>query len=82
VYLAVIMTALLLAVMFRFGLLAGAVGLLTHAVLESAPLGMGMGSWSTSRTLLVLALVFGVGLYGFARSLGGRSPIRDPLAEG
>ena len=79
---AVIITALLMSVMFRFGLLAGATALLTHATLESVPLGMGLGSWPTSRTLLVLALVFGVGLYGFTRSLGGRSAIRDPLAEG
>ena len=79
---AVIVTVLLLTVMFRFGLLAGAAALLTHATLESAPLGMGLGSWPTSRTLLVLALVFGVGLYGFGRALGGRSPIRDLLAEG
>jgi hypothetical protein len=79
---AVIVTALLLAVMFRFGLLAGSVGLLAHAMLESAPIGMGLGSWPTSRTLLVLGLVFGVGLFGFARSLGGRSAFRDLLAEG
>jgi len=76
---AVIVTALLLAVMFRFGLLAGAVALLVHATLESAPLGMGLGSWPTSRTLLVLGLVFGVGVFGFAQSLGGRTAIRDPL---
>ena len=79
---AAIITALLLAVMFRFGLLAGGVALLTHATLESAPLGMGLGSWPTNRTLLVLVLVFGVGLYGFVRSLGGRSAIRDLLPEG
>jgi serine/threonine-protein kinase len=79
---AAIVTALLLVVMFRFGLLAGAVALLTHAALESAPLGMGLGSWPASRTLLVLAIVFGVGLYGFVRSLGGRSAIRDLLPAG
>ena len=79
---AVIITALLLFVMFRFGLLAGGTALLTHAMLESAPIGMGLGSWPTSCTLVVLALVFGVGLYGFARSLGGHSGIRDLLGEG
>jgi protein kinase-like protein len=79
---ALLVTALLLAVMFRFGLLAGGVALLTHATLESAPLGMGLGSWPTGRTLLVLALVFGVGLYGFVRSLGGRPAFRDLIPEG
>ena len=79
---AVIITALLLAVMFRFGLLAGAVALLTHAWLESAPLGMGLGAWPASRTLLVLGLVFGIGFFGFMRSLGGRSAIRDLPPEG
>jgi len=79
---AVLVTALLLVVMFRFGLLAGGVALITHAMLESAPLGLSLGSWPTGRILLVLVLVFGVGLFGFTRSLGGRSPIRDPLAEG
>jgi hypothetical protein len=78
---AVVIAALLLAVMFRFGLLAAGVALVTHALLESAPLGMGLGAWPTSRTTTVLAITLGIGLYGFARSLGGRAAIRDVLAE-
>jgi serine/threonine-protein kinase len=79
---ALFVTALLLVTLFRFGLLAGAVALLTHAMLELAPIGMSLGSWTTSRMMLVLALVLGLGLFGFTRSLGGRLAIREPLAEG
>jgi hypothetical protein len=78
---AIIITALLLAVLFRLGLLAGTVALLVHAALESAPLGMGLGAWPTGSVALVPALVLGFGLYGFTRALGGRAAIRDPLAN-
>ena len=79
--LAIVSTLLLMFVLMRFGLLAAGIGVLTNTVLQSAPLGMGLGSWPASRTVLVLAIVLGVGLYGFARSLGGRPAISDVLAE-
>jgi hypothetical protein len=72
---------LLLLVMMRFGLLAAVTGMLVHSTLQSAPLGMGLGAWPTSRTVLALVLVLGAGVYGFARSLGGRPALRDVLAE-
>jgi hypothetical protein len=68
--------------MMRFGLLAAAVGIVTHTLLQSAPLGMGLDSWPASRTWLVLAIVLAVGLHGFRHSLGGRGAIQDVLAEG
>src|SRR5262249_16850516 len=64
---ALFVAALLVTTMFRFGLLAGGVALLSHATLESAPLGMGLGAWPTRCTVLVVLLVFGVGVYGFTR---------------
>jgi len=41
----------------------------------------GAGVVATSRTVLVVVLVAGVGVYGFIRSLAGRPAIRDVLAE-
>lgn len=79
--LAVGSTLILFLVMFRFGLLAAATALVAHTLLESAPLGMGMGSWQASRTVLVLVIVLGVGLYGFSRSLERRGALRDVLAQ-
>jgi hypothetical protein len=69
----------LLWVMLRFGLLPAAIGLLTHTVLQTAPLGMGLGSWQSTPTLLVLALVMGVGVYGFGRSLEQRGAIAEVI---
>ena len=36
-----------------------------------------MNAWPLSRTLVVLALIAGVGVYGFVRSLGGRAAFRE-----
>ena len=82
VAMAAVWTLLLLVVMMRFGLLAAMTGMLIHATLQAAPLGMGLGSWPTSCTVLALLVVLGVGAYGFVRSLGGRPALRDVLAEG
>jgi hypothetical protein len=48
-------------------------------VLQTAPLGMGLGSWQSTPTLLVLALVMGVGVYGFGRSLEQRGAIAEVI---
>ncbi len=77
--LAFVSTLAVLFVFLRFGLLASAVGVLMHATLQSTPLGMGMGSWPTSRTVLILALVLAIGMYGFVRSMGGRPVFRDVI---
>jgi hypothetical protein len=79
---AALSTLLALAVMLRFSLLAAGVGLLIHATLESAALGMPMSSWSGQPALIVLLLVLAVGLHGFLHSLGRRPAIRDVLAPG
>lgn len=81
VALALISTLAVLFMMMRFGLLAAGAGLLTHTTLQSAPLGMAMGSWAAVSTWVVLILVLGCGTYGFVRSLGGRPAVKDVLAE-
>ena len=71
---------LLLGTLMGFGLLATLVSLLVYVTLQAAPLGL--GGWATSRTALPLALVTAAVLWGFHRSLGGRSAIRDlPMGE-
>jgi hypothetical protein len=76
---AVAVLVVLMVLMMRFGLLAATVCLLTHATLQSAPLGLALGAWPTSRTALVLLLLAGAATYGFARSLAGRPVFRDVL---
>ncbi len=77
VALAAASSLLLFTVLLRFGLLAVAVGLVVFGTLQSTPLGMGLDAWPLSRTAVVWALVLGLGLFGFTRSLGGRPAIRD-----
>ncbi len=77
--LAALSTLLLLGVLMRFGLLAAMVGLATHTLLQSAPIGMGMQSWPAIRTVVVLAIVLGIGVYGFWRSLTRPAAIEDVL---
>jgi hypothetical protein len=80
--LAVAASTILLFVLVRVGLLAAVVALVVHAWLEAAPLGLGLGTWAADATVLPLVLVFGLGCYGFVRSLGGRSAFHDPLPAG
>jgi hypothetical protein len=68
-------TLLLLGTLLRFGLLATLVALLVYVTLQAAPLGL--GGWAMSRTAIPLALVTAGALWGFRRSLGGRSAIRE-----
>jgi serine/threonine-protein kinase len=72
---------LLFFVMLRFGLLPAIVGLLVNSTLQSTPLKWDPASWSHNATLTPLLLVAAVGVYGFVRSLAGRSAIRDVLPE-
>jgi hypothetical protein len=72
-------STILVSVLVRLGLLAAMVAMVVHALLEAAPLGLGLGTWATDATVIPLALVFGLGCYGFVRSLGGRSAFQDPL---
>ncbi|HET9328383.1 MAG TPA: serine/threonine-protein kinase [Candidatus Eisenbacteria bacterium] len=77
---AIAVMLLLLGTLMGFGLLATLVSLLVYVTLQAAPLGL--GGWATSRTALPLALVTAAVLWGFHRSLGGRSAIRDlPMGE-
>ena len=64
----------------RVGLLAAAVALATHALLESAPLAP-LGDTPQSRaSLVVLAIVMGLGIYGLTNALERRRPAGVPLA--
>ena len=71
--------AVVLFVLMRFGLLAATAGLVVNAMLQSAALNWNLGHWSGSSTLFALLLVGGIGAYGFARALGGRPAMPDPL---
>jgi hypothetical protein len=80
--LAIGVTLVLLWTIARFGLLAVGVALVSYAVLEAAPLGLGFGSWAAPHAVLVPAMVLAVGGYGFFRALGGRPAFRNLLAGG
>ena len=72
---------ILFYVMMRFGLLAAIVGLLVNSTLQATPLKWEPGGWAQNATIFVLLLVVGVAIYGFVRSLAGRSAIRDVFPE-
>ncbi len=74
-----------IAVLLRFGLLAGMVGFFAHDLLDSLPLTTDLGSWTAGPTLAAVALLallaFGsfrtaAGATGLRRALAGEPPSR------
>ncbi len=66
----------LIFVVRRFGLLAGAVGLMGPGFLDSMPLTTHLTSWYAASTLMVLAVLGGIALYGFRVALAGLPAFR------
>jgi len=71
-----------LFVVFRFGLLTFAISGLVVATLALGPLTFDTSAWYAGNTLVVLAIVGGLALYGFKTSLGGRSAFAEGMIPG
>ena len=69
---AAVISAILIVVAARFGLLAAIVSLTCNNILIDFPIGSDPGHWYFFRGLLPVLLVLGVALYGFRVSLGSR----------
>jgi len=72
--------ALWLLAFFRFGWVAVVVGLFLMDLL-STPLSLDLSAWSAGTSLMALAIVVGLALYGFKISLAGQAAFKDVLAE-
>jgi protein kinase-like protein len=76
---AVLMAALLVFVVLRFGLLAVAAGGLVASLMTVSPLTLDFSRWYAGRSLLALTVVVAIALYGF-RAAFGRRPIFGMVA--
>jgi serine/threonine-protein kinase len=77
---AVVMAALTVTALLRFGLLAVAVAYTTLAIFLAFPLALDPGHWYFARGLVPVLLFTGAALYGFRTSLG-RQPVFGRLIE-
>src|SRR5262245_35804471 len=60
----------------RFGLLAGAIGVLWPNVITGLPTTSDLTSWYAAPTLMLLVVLGGLALYGFRVALAGRPALR------
>ena len=65
----------------RFGLLAAGLGAYLHAPLVHGTMTADLGAWYAEFSIVALALISAVALYGFFTSFGGRSLIGEGALE-
>ncbi len=75
----VAMFTVMVYTLFRFGLLAGMVASCLLPILSAFLFTSDLGRWYAPGSLLILALIGGLYLYGFVISLGGRRLFSDPF---
>jgi hypothetical protein len=73
-------TAIFLGVLFRFGFLSVVVAGSVWALLTGIPMTYHVSSWTFGGTVVALALVLGLAIYGLRIALAGRPLFRDELA--
>ena len=69
---ALVVAALFVAVLLRFGLLALAVAQFVFLLLESFPFTMDFSLWYAGRSLFALLIILGLAFYGFRTALAGQ----------
>lgn len=72
--------AVWLLFLFRFGWVTVVVGLFLMDLL-STPMSLDVSAWHAETSLMTLAIVMGLALYGFKVSLAGQPVFKDILAE-
>ena len=71
--------AILLGVLFRYGFLATVVSNVVLIPLRNIPITYEVSSWTFGGTVMALAVVFGLAIYGLRIALAGRPLFRDEL---
>ena len=79
--LSLLTVSLVATVLFRFGMLCALLGLITAGLLAICPPEADLTAWYATPTMISLALVAGMAIYGFRVTLAGRPLMRDLLAE-
>jgi hypothetical protein len=69
---ALVVAALILAVLLRFGLLALAVAQFTFSLLASFPYILGFSRWYAGRSLFALLVILALAFFGFRTALAGQ----------
>jgi len=80
VTLTVVLASVLMAVLLRFGLIAGASFFAVFLTLVASP-PLNFSEWYSGRAMIALLVPTGLLIYGFWISLGGQSPFGNALAE-
>jgi serine/threonine protein kinase len=81
VLLGVLLTALMITVLLRFGLFALVVQMTFANALTRLPITLNAAEWYTGRSMLVLLCLSGIIVYGFRASVAGRQLIGPRLVE-
>jgi hypothetical protein len=81
VLLGVLLTALMITVLLRFGLFALAVQMTFANALTRLPITLNAAEWYTGRSMLVLLCLSGIIVYGFRAAVAGRQLIGRRLVE-
>ncbi len=68
-------------VMVRYGLVALTAALVVLMAFGNFPLTLDPGDWFFTRSLVGLALVAGLAVFGFVRALGSHAMFGEPLLE-
>lgn len=77
----VIVGAIVALVMVRYGLLALAALGVTASMFDVFPITLDPGVWYFDRSLLALALLTGLAIFGFVRALGQHALFGEPVLE-
>jgi hypothetical protein len=80
-FLGLVIAALSLGVLFRFGLLALIVGIFVSNSLTRLPITLNASEWYVGRSLIALLCLSALMIYGFHTSLGGRPLVARRLVE-
>ena len=72
--------AIFIGVLFRYGFLSVVVASAVGALLTGIPITYQVSSWTFGGTLVALAIVFGLAVYGLRIALAGRPLFQDDLA--
>lgn len=73
--------AVMIFLLYRFGVLAGAIAFFTFAVIEASPLTLDPSAWYFDRAVIALLLIAAMIGYGFFASLGGKPALSLPMLD-